>query len=136
MPQFHCSAILFDLDGVLIDSTASVSRQYRAWSLENGLDPEFVLRNAHGVRTVEVIQRVAPHLDPEVETLKIEKREVADHAGVTAIPGAPELTRFLPRERWGVIWLQVGCTLAASNCQKFSLPRKTCNAESQIQSRI
>jgi sugar-phosphatase len=103
MPQFHCSAILFDLDGVLIDSTASVSRQYRAWSLENGLDPEFVLRNAHGVRTVEVIQRVAPHLDPEVETLKIEKREVADHAGVTAIPGAPELTRFLPRERWGVV---------------------------------
>ncbi len=103
MLEFHCSAILFDLDGVLIDSTASVARQYRAWSLENGLDPEFVLRNAHGVRTVEVIQRVAPHLNPEEETLKIEKREVEDHAGVAAIPGAPELTRSLPIGRWGVV---------------------------------
>ena len=32
MPTFRCSAILFDLDGVLVDSTRSVEKQWRIWA--------------------------------------------------------------------------------------------------------
>ena len=68
MRSFTCSAILFDLDGVLLDSTRVVTEQYTRWARENGLDPEYVMEAAHGVRTVEVIRRVAPHLDAVAET--------------------------------------------------------------------
>lgn len=103
MPVFQCSAILFDLDGVLVDSTPAVTRQYRRWSEENGLDPENVLRIGHGVRTVEVVRAVAPHLDPEAEMRKIEQREAEDRDGVAVMPGAADLIKSLPVDRWCVV---------------------------------
>ena len=65
MSKFRCAAILFDLDGVLVDSTGSVDRQWRAWAREQGIDEESVIAIAHGVRSVEVIRAVAPHLDAQ-----------------------------------------------------------------------
>src|SRR5437899_12596041 len=98
MPSFSCSAILFDLDGVLLDSTRVVAQQYTRWALENGLDPAEVMKTAHGVRTLEVVQRVAPHLDAVAETRKIEDREaVADR--IVAIPGAVPPLNTIPRGR-------------------------------------
>src|ERR1700752_4431316 len=78
MTTFRCTAILFDLDGVLVDSTRSVVRQWRRWANENGLDPERVVSVAHGVRTVEVVRLMAPHLDAEAEAVALEKREAVD----------------------------------------------------------
>jgi sugar-phosphatase len=102
MPSFRCSAILFDLDGVLLDSTRAVAEQYTRWALENGIDPAEVMKAAHGVRTLEVVQRVAPHLDAVAETKKIEDREVlAD--GIVAIQGAVALLNTIPRGRWCVV---------------------------------
>ena len=43
MPNFRCSAVLFDLDGVLVDSTRSVERQWRIWAREQGVDEEKVV---------------------------------------------------------------------------------------------
>jgi mannitol-1-/sugar-/sorbitol-6-phosphatase len=113
MPLFSCSAILFDLDGVLVDSTPVVDRQYRAWAVEQGIDPEAVIRVAHGVRTMEVVARFAPHLDALAETRKIEAREADDSDGVRVIPGAIAFLRSLPRERWGVV--TSGMHLLATN---------------------
>ena len=67
MPVFFCSAILFDLDGVLVDSTRAVDREWRDWARRKGVDGDAIMAIAHGVRTVEVIRRVAPHLDAEAE---------------------------------------------------------------------
>jgi sugar-phosphatase len=36
MKQLRCKAIIFDLDGVLIDSSAVVQRQWRRWITELG----------------------------------------------------------------------------------------------------
>ena len=78
MPTFVCSAILFDLDGVLVDSTRAVDREWREWARRKGVDGDAIMAIAHGVRTVEVIRRVAPHLDAEAEARKIEKHEAHD----------------------------------------------------------
>ena len=50
MIEFDCAAILFDLDGVLVDSTRSVERQWRAWAREQGLSEDQVAHVSHGVR--------------------------------------------------------------------------------------
>lgn len=103
MSSFHCSAILLDLDGVLVDSTRSVDRQWRAWARSRGIDEERVIAIAHGVRTIEVIRQVAPHIDAEAEVLALEKREAADQEGVEVMPGAAGLLASSPRERWCVV---------------------------------
>jgi len=102
MPTFKCSAILFDLDGVLMDSTPSVSRQWSLWARENNIDPQKV-ELVHGRPTIEGVRLVAPHLDVEAEAQKIEQREMDDKEGVVVMPGAAELLRLLPPERWCVV---------------------------------
>src|SRR5438445_694131 len=121
MPTFHCSAILFDLDGVLVDSTRSVSRLWRRWATENGIDPERVLAIAHGVRTIEVVQRLAPHLDLEAEVQRIERRESEDTDGVAVMPGAADLIRSIPEARWCVVTSGTHL-LAAARLRLVGLP--------------
>lgn len=120
MFSFHCSAILFDLDGVLLDSTRVVAAQYTRWAVENGLDPDEVMKAAHGVRTVEVVQRVAPHLDPLAETKKIEEREAVAE-GIVPIPGAVALLNSIPRGRWCVVTSGTR-SLATTRMRKFGIP--------------
>jgi sugar-phosphatase len=103
MTIFGCAAILFDLDGVLVDSTRSVERQWRAWAREQGIDQEKVMAIAHGVRTIEVIRAIAPHLDAETEVKKLESREAGDRDGVVVMPGAVDLVRAIPEGRWCVV---------------------------------
>ncbi len=103
MTTFRCSAILFDLDGVLLDSTGSVERQWRIWAREQGIDVEKTMAVAHGVRAIEVIRAVAPHLDAEAEVRKLESREAADRDGVAVMPGAAELVRAIPAGLWCVV---------------------------------
>src|SRR5271154_4268421 len=103
MTNFRCLAILFDLDGVLVDSTRSVERQWRIWAREQGIDGDKVIAVGHGVRAVEVIRAVAPHLDAEAEVRKLESREADDRDGVVVMPGAVELVGAIPEGRWCVV---------------------------------
>ncbi len=103
MKTFDCAAILFDLDGVLVDSTGSVTRQWRRWAEEHNLDPQKVLEIAHGVRTIEIVRTLAPHLDAEAEVKRIEKREADDQEGVAVMAGAAELLKAIPEGRWCVV---------------------------------
>jgi sugar-phosphatase len=117
MPTFSCAAILFDLDGVLVDSTRAVDREWRDWALRKGIDGDAVMAIAHGVRTLEVIQRVAPHLDAEAEAEAIENHEAGDQAGVLVMPGAADLVHSIPLGRWGVV--TSGSRLLASARLRF-----------------
>lgn len=103
MPSLTCSAVLFDLDGVLIDSTPCVTRVWRQWAKEHGLDADKVISIAHGRRSIETVQLVAPHLDAESENLKIEQREIEDTEGLVVIPGAADLLASLPSQGWTVV---------------------------------
>ncbi len=117
MPTFVCSAILFDLDGVLADSTRAVDREWREWAARKGVDGDAIMAIAHGVRTVEVIKRVAPHLDADAEAREIENHEAQDQQGVVVMPGAVELVRSVPEGRWGVV--TSGSRLLATNRLRF-----------------
>ncbi len=133
MPIFHCSAILFDLDGVLVDSTRSVDRQWRAWARQKGVDGDKVMAIAHGVRTIEVIRTVAPHLDADAEVWELENREADDHEGVEIMPGAIELIRSIPEGLWGVV--TSGTRLLASARLRFGglpVPKILVTAEDVI----
>jgi mannitol-1-/sugar-/sorbitol-6-phosphatase len=113
MPTFSCAAILFDLDGVLCDSTRQVDREWREWAARKGVDGDAVMAIAHGVRTIEVIRRVAPHLDAEAEAAAIEDHEAHDQSGVVVMPGAIDLVKTIPAGRWGVV--TSGSRLLATN---------------------
>ncbi len=101
--NFACAAVLFDLDGVLVDSRAAVERQWKRWAEEHGLDSRLVIPIAHGRPTIDTIAILAPHLDKTAEARQMEQREIEDTGGVRAIPGAAELLAGIPAERWAVV---------------------------------
>ena len=99
----YCQGILFDLDGVLVDSIQAVERVWLAWARENDLDPALVIEHAHGRRTIETVRLVAPHLDAEREDAKVEAMEIVDGEGVKAIAGAALLLASLPPDRYLIV---------------------------------
>jgi mannitol-1-/sugar-/sorbitol-6-phosphatase len=100
---FECEAILFDLDGVLVDSTAVVVRTWREWAEDRGLDAERLLEVAHGRRTAEIVRLFAPALDADSEARELERIEANDLDGVLEIEGARELLSSLPADGWTVV---------------------------------
>ncbi|HUF70536.1 MAG TPA: HAD-IA family hydrolase [Longimicrobiales bacterium] len=100
---FECGALLFDLDGVLVDSVECVERTWHRWAEANGLDPTDVIESAHGRRTIETVQVVAPHLAAEAEVARLAASESNETDGVYEVPGARELLKGLPVQSWAVV---------------------------------
>ena len=101
--SLDCDAILFDLDGVLVDSTTRVAQTWERWARKHRLDPARVIEAAHGRRTIETVQLVAPHLADTDEVANLESSEASNTEGVFEIPGARELLRELPLDRWAIV---------------------------------
>jgi sugar-phosphatase len=104
MTVIRCSALLFDLDGVLIDSTPAVERVWRRWAVEHGFDPEAVVHKAHGRPSRATVRDFLPgsEIDIERENLEVERREIEDLEGVVLLPGARRLLEALPAGRWTI----------------------------------
>jgi sugar-phosphatase len=121
MTQITCNALLFDLDGVLIDSTPAVARVWKQWANEHGFDPEEVTYNAHGRPSIETIREYLPDSDYELENGEVERREIEDLDGVIVWPGARELLNSLPPDRWTIV---TSCTrpLAQARLAAAGLP--------------
>jgi mannitol-1-/sugar-/sorbitol-6-phosphatase len=97
------SAVLFDLDGVLVESREATERVWLDWALKNGID-EAALRSAmHGVRSADVIRALRPDLDAVVESEEVERRQAEDVDGLAAIPGAAAALRALRGDRVAVV---------------------------------
>ena len=101
MRRFECSAILFDLDGVLVDSTRQVEAQWRAWASAKGLAAEPFLEICHGRRALETIRLAAPQLDAEAEVAAFQPEEGKDGL-IGPVPGAARLLENLPVGSWAV----------------------------------
>jgi mannitol-1-/sugar-/sorbitol-6-phosphatase len=102
MKRFDCSAVVFDLDGVLVDSAAYVEQQWRRWASARGLRPEPFLRVCHGRRALETIRIAAPHLDAEAEVRAFLPLEDTTAAPIGPLPGALRLLTALPQGTWAV----------------------------------
>jgi sugar-phosphatase len=102
MIAIRCSALLFDLDGVLIDSTPAVARVWHGWAVEHGFDPETVVRLAHGRPSRATIGELLPNADMDRENREVERREIEDLDGVVMLPGTDRLLKSLPPERWTI----------------------------------
>ena len=103
MTLIQCEAVLFDMDGVLVDSTPAVARVWTGWALEHGLVPEEVVRRAHGRPSLATIIELLPNGDHDAEDREVERREIGDIADVVALPGALKLLQAIPQQRWAVV---------------------------------
>jgi sugar-phosphatase len=101
--SFEAKAILFDLDGVLVDSAECVERTWSEWSARREVDLRKVLEIAHGRRTIETLRAVAPHLATDAEVRELEGRAATIVEGLREIPGARELLGGLPPDAWAVV---------------------------------
>lgn len=102
MNAIRCEALLFDMDGVLIDSTPAVARVWGRWAREHGFDPAEVIGNAHGRPSLMNVRDYLPGADHEAENRIVERMEMEDLDGVVALPGAIELLNTLPNDRWTI----------------------------------
>jgi len=95
-------ALLFDLDGVLVDSTASVTRSWSRWAVEYGVSAQALQEN-HGQPAQALVERLLGADQVVAGLARIEDIEVDDAASVAAIPGAHEAFAALPDHRRAVV---------------------------------
>lgn len=95
-------AVLFDMDGTLIDSTLAANRSWLRWGAEVGLGPSFT-GVEHGVPARQMVARHVPEDKIEWSIARVLELELADLEGIKVLPGAAELMRSLPESRRAIV---------------------------------
>jgi len=119
--RLSCEAILFDMDGTLVDSKACVESIWKRWALRHGVDVHSLLQTSHGRRTEDTIKDVAPHLDIESEARALQTEELASREGIIAVGGSFQLLSRLRDDQWAVV-TSATSALAAVRLQCAGLP--------------
>ncbi|WP_405818845.1 HAD family hydrolase [Streptomyces sp. NBC_00838] len=103
--KIHADALLFDNDGTLISSMASVYRCWTRWAGEFGISADdFARVELHGRPAAEIVADLLPAATVPAAVARIEQLEVEDVAGgVVLLPGAADLLASLPADRWAVV---------------------------------
>jgi sugar-phosphatase len=99
----HAAALLFDLDGVLVDSAECVRRVCTDWAVARGLDPAYVLGFGQGRRVQDTVRAVAPHLDVDTEVAALVGMEATTTDGLYPVPGAHALLASLSPNAWAIV---------------------------------
>jgi len=102
MPQFKCEAIIFDMDGVLVDSEVLNEKHWKLWAEKENVSLEWIMSIHHGVPAEQTITTVAPHLDAATEARWFEENLSRDLDGLLAFEGVHELLNDLPDGKWAI----------------------------------
>jgi sugar-phosphatase len=97
------SAVLFDLDGVLVDSLRVVERAWRRWAAEHQVEVDDVLAAIHGRTAREVVAVFAPNCDVTEQAKLVSSYERLDGGELTPMPGASECIALASRGRWAIV---------------------------------
>src|SRR5215469_17961447 len=101
--SIQTEALLFDMDGVLIDSTPAVARVWTKWALAHGFDPAETVQRAHGRPSIATIRDLLPNADAAEENELVLRGEIEDTAGVVSLPGVSDLLKSVPLARWALV---------------------------------
>jgi sugar-phosphatase len=94
-----CRAVLFDMDGTLVNSTAVVEQVWGEFAARYGLDIEEILRTSHGVQAGDTVRRYAPPgADVLALTAELGAMERVRTEGILPLPGAARLLAALPAD--------------------------------------
>ncbi|MEV5825496.1 HAD-IA family hydrolase [Spirillospora sp. NPDC052242] len=128
--RLPCAAVLFDVDGTLIDSTPLVEHAARLWAPGYGIDADEFLAGAHGRRTSD---RIADFLPPDrvaEATARLDALEAAGTDGITALPGALDLLAGMNGLPWGLVTsMDRGQLAARAAAARIPLPDVVVTAE-------
>jgi sugar-phosphatase len=97
------AGILFDNDGVIVSSIASVNRSWKRWAAHYGVPDADKVQIEHGTRAVEIMDRLKPGVDKAEGLRLIEDMEIEDVSDLEVLPGVRELLESLPPERWAIV---------------------------------
>jgi sugar-phosphatase len=95
--------LLFDNDGVLVDSEASVVSSWSRWAVDHDLDPAEVMAAVPGRRAADTVALFVPPADVPASVEKITRYELEDVGGTTAVPGVLDLVPQLDDGTWAVV---------------------------------
>ena len=98
-----CKAVLFDMDGTLVDSTHVVELAWGRWAGRHNLPLQTVLSFSHGRPTIVTMEHFFPARDHTAELKEMELYEETRREGVVAVPGAVEIVHALQDHPWGIV---------------------------------
>ncbi|KAJ1644541.1 hypothetical protein LPJ64_003787 [Coemansia asiatica] len=115
-------AILFDMDGTLVNTVACVETYWRGMAAKYNVDAEKLLHNVHGHPTYDVLCKWFPEsMHTREHAEKAERDLMNDAEGVFAVPGVPELLSKLDPKKWTIVTAATQA-LALTRLQQVNLP--------------
>lgn len=102
--RVSCAAVLFDVDGTLVDSSGPIRRAWEAFARRWNVDGAELARVAHGRRDHEIVAEFLPPGRQRAEAVAlVRSHELSDLADVAPIPGAIALLASLDTAPWAVV---------------------------------
>ncbi len=101
--RIRCAALIFDMDGTLVDSSRAVERGWEWWVARHGLSLSAVLAFSHGRPSIETMKHFLPEVDCSRDNAEMAALEEADTSEVVAVPGASDSVVAAQDGAWAVV---------------------------------
>jgi sugar-phosphatase len=119
--NLSCKAVLFDMDGTLVDSTHMVELVWGWWAERHHLTLQSVLSFSHGRPTIATMEHFFPARDHTEELNELEHYTESLLEGIVAVPGAAKVVHALQNHPWGIV-TSAWRALAVSRITAAGLP--------------